>query len=232
MPGRARDGRLRRPPPGRAAAGLPRTPTHSGGAAMSRTHWIAAAALAATACGGDPPAAVPPVPVSVVQVGGSSGDTRRDAVQRRDQGATSRWTLAFRVAASWTRSPRYARADGRLRAIQDGDPVRKGQRCSPGSARSEYRDTGGRRRCHAAPVRGGLRARLAAVREPLDQQGRVRRRLRPLHREPGPAEPGGDLPRRRRRSRRRSTACSCAARWRSGRSLGRRRAAFSLAKPG
>ena len=41
---------------------------------MSRTHWIAAAALAATACGGDPPAAVPPVPVSVVQVGGSSGD--------------------------------------------------------------------------------------------------------------------------------------------------------------
>ena len=193
--GRARDGRLRRPPPGRAAAGLPRTPTHSGGAAMSRTHWIAAAALAATACGGDPPAAVPPVPVSVVQVGGSSGRPRRDAVQRRDQGR--------RVGGPGVPGERHRGRDHpgtRGRRSSPRDPGRRPGAQGPGArpaAPDRVPRPGGRRRRHAAPVRGGLRARLAAVREPLDQQGRVRRRLRPLHREPGPAEPGGDLPRRR-----------------------------------
>jgi RND family efflux transporter MFP subunit len=93
---------------------------------MSRTHWIAAAALAATACGGDPPAAVPPVPVSVVQVGGSSGDpgaTRYSGAIKADESVD----LAFRVSGIVDAITQVRGADGRLRAIQDGDPVRKGQ---------------------------------------------------------------------------------------------------------
>lgn len=34
---------------------------------MSRTHWIVAAACAVAACGGEPPPAVPPLPVTVAQ---------------------------------------------------------------------------------------------------------------------------------------------------------------------
>jgi RND family efflux transporter MFP subunit len=93
---------------------------------MSRTHWIAAAALAATACGGDPPAAVPPVPVSVVQVGGSSGDpgaTRYSGAIKADESVD----LAFRVSGIVDAITQVRGADGRLRAIQDGDPVRRGQ---------------------------------------------------------------------------------------------------------
>ena len=145
--------------------------------------------------GGDPPAAVPPLPVTVVQVGGSSGDpgaTRYSGAIKADESVD----LAFRVSGMVDAITQVRGADGRLRAIQDGDPVRRGPGAGPAAADRVPRP-GGRRRRHAAPGRGGLRARLAALREPLDQQGRVRRRLRPLHREPGPPEPGGDLPRRR-----------------------------------
>ncbi len=105
---------------------------------MSRTHWIAAAALAATACGGDPPAAVPPVPVSVVQVGGSSGDpgaTRYSGAIKADESVD----LAFRVSGIVDAITQVRGADGRLRAIQDGDPVRKGQVLAR-LRQSEYRD--------------------------------------------------------------------------------------------
>jgi RND family efflux transporter MFP subunit len=93
---------------------------------MRQTHWIATAALAAAACGGDPPAAKPPVPVTVVQVGNSSGDpgaTRYSGAIKADESVE----LAFRVSGIVDAITQVRGADGRLRAIQDGDPVRKGQ---------------------------------------------------------------------------------------------------------
>jgi multidrug efflux system membrane fusion protein len=93
---------------------------------MSRTHWIAAAALSATACGGDPPATLPALPVSMVQVGGSSDDpgvTRYSGAIKADESVD----LAFRVSGIVDAITQVRGADGRLRAIQDGDPVRKGQ---------------------------------------------------------------------------------------------------------
>lgn len=92
---------------------------------MSRTHWIAAAAFAATACGGDPPAPVPPVPVTVVQVGGSSedqGTTRYSGAIKADESVD----MAFRVSGIVDAITQVRGADGRLRPIQDGDPVRRG----------------------------------------------------------------------------------------------------------
>jgi RND family efflux transporter MFP subunit len=93
---------------------------------MRQTHWIAAAALAATACGGDPPAPVPAVPVTVVQVGASSDDasvTRYSGAIKADESVD----LAFRVSGIVDGITQVRGADGRLRAIQEGDPVRKGQ---------------------------------------------------------------------------------------------------------
>ena len=105
---------------------------------MSRMHWIAAAALAATACGGDPPAPVPPLPVTVVQVGGSSDDpgaTRYSGAIKADESVD----LAFRVSGIVDAITQVRGADGRLRAIQDGDPVRKGQLLAR-LRQVEYRD--------------------------------------------------------------------------------------------
>jgi multidrug efflux system membrane fusion protein len=93
---------------------------------MSRMHWIAAAGLAAAACGSEPPAPVPPVPVTVVQVGGSSDDlglTRYSGAIEADESVD----LAFRVSGIVDAITQVRGADGRLRAIQDGDFVRKGQ---------------------------------------------------------------------------------------------------------
>ena len=93
---------------------------------MSRTHWIAAAAFAATACGGEPPPPVPPLPVTVVQVGGSSDDrgaTRYSGAIKADEAVD----MAFRVSGIVDAITQVRGADGRLRALQDGDPVRKGQ---------------------------------------------------------------------------------------------------------
>ncbi|RPJ62750.1 MAG: efflux RND transporter periplasmic adaptor subunit [Acidobacteria bacterium] len=105
---------------------------------MSRMHWIAAAALAATACGGDPPAPVPPVPVTVVQVGSSSDDpgaTRYSGAIKADESVD----VAFRVSGIVDAITQVRGADGRLRAIQDGDPVRKGQVLAR-LRQAEYRD--------------------------------------------------------------------------------------------
>lgn len=93
---------------------------------MSRMHWIAAAALAAPACGGDPRPAAPPLPVTVVQVGGSSADpgaTRYSGAIEADESVD----LAFRVSGIVDAITQVRGADGRLRAIQDGDFVRRGQ---------------------------------------------------------------------------------------------------------
>jgi len=105
---------------------------------MSRMHWIAAAALAATACGGDRPAPVPPVPVTVMQVGGSSNDpgvTRYSGAIKADESVD----VAFRVSGIVDAITQVRGADGRLRAIQDGDPVRKGQVLAR-LRQAEYRD--------------------------------------------------------------------------------------------
>lgn len=93
---------------------------------MSRMHWIAAAAIAVAACGGDAPVTVPPVPVRVVRVGASSdepGVARYSGAIRPDQSVD----LAFRVSGIVDAITQVRGADGRLRAIQDGDRVRKGQ---------------------------------------------------------------------------------------------------------
>ena len=93
---------------------------------MSRTHWMAAAAVAAVACGGDPPAPVPPVPVTVVQVGGlpdDAGVTRYSGAIKANESVD----LAFRVSGIVEAIAQVRGADGRLRNIQVGDFVRQGQ---------------------------------------------------------------------------------------------------------
>lgn len=92
---------------------------------MNRMHR-AAAALALAACGGDPPPGQPPLPVTVVQVGAPAGDpgaTRYSGAIEADESVD----LAFRVSGIVDAVTQVRGADGRLRAIQDGDPVRKGQ---------------------------------------------------------------------------------------------------------
>ena len=93
---------------------------------MRRTHWIAPAARAAGACGGDPPAPAPPVAVTVVRVGRSAGDagaTRYSGAIKADASVD----LAFRVSGIVDAVTRVTGADGRLRDIQVGDFVRRGQ---------------------------------------------------------------------------------------------------------
>lgn len=93
---------------------------------MSRTHWIAAVALAAAACGGEAPPPAPPLPVTVVQVGGTPQDpgaTRYSGAIKADESVD----LAFRVSGIVEAITQVRGADDRLRAIQDGDQVRKGQ---------------------------------------------------------------------------------------------------------
>lgn len=93
---------------------------------MSRTHWIVAAACAVAACGGEPPPPVPPLPVTVARVGGTPDDpgaARYSGAIKADESVD----LAFRVSGIVEAITQVRGADGRLRAIQDGDQVRKGQ---------------------------------------------------------------------------------------------------------
>ncbi len=93
---------------------------------MSRTSWIAAAALGAVACGGDSAPPVQPLPVTVVQVGGKPDDpgaTRYSGSIKADESVD----VAFRVSGIVDAITQVRGADGRIRAVQDGDPVRKGQ---------------------------------------------------------------------------------------------------------
>lgn len=92
---------------------------------MRRTSWIAAAALGASACGGDAPPRHPPVPVTVVQVAPAAGDpgaTRYSGAIKADESVD----VAFRVSGIVDAITQVRGADGRMRAIQDGDPVRRG----------------------------------------------------------------------------------------------------------
>jgi RND family efflux transporter MFP subunit len=105
---------------------------------MSRTHWIVAAACAVAACGGEPPPPAPPLPVTVAQVGGTPDDpgaARYSGAIKADESVD----LAFRVSGIVEAITQVRGADGRLRAIQDGDQVRKGQVLAR-LRETEYRD--------------------------------------------------------------------------------------------
>jgi multidrug efflux system membrane fusion protein len=107
---------------------------------MRRTSWIAAAALGAVACGGDAPPPVPPLPVTAVQAAGSpdgpgAGATRYSGAIKADASVD----VAFRVSGVVDDISRVRGADGRIRVLQDGDLVRKGQILSR-LRQNEYRD--------------------------------------------------------------------------------------------
>jgi RND family efflux transporter MFP subunit len=91
-----------------------------------RSHrWIALGLLGATAaCGGEevPPPA--PVPVTVAQVGGTpgAGESRYGGAIKADASVD----VAFRMSGVVDRVTQVRGADGRMRTLQDGDPVRKG----------------------------------------------------------------------------------------------------------
>jgi RND family efflux transporter MFP subunit len=107
---------------------------------MRRTSWIAAAALGAVACGGDAPPPVPPLPVTAVQAAGSpdgpgAGATRYSGAIKADASVD----VAFRVSGVVDDISRVHGADGRIRVLQDGDQVRKGQVLAR-LRQNEYRD--------------------------------------------------------------------------------------------
>ena len=86
-----------------------------------------AAALAAgvlLGCGGDPPPAIPPLPVTVAAVGSSAlADETRYAGSIRADASVD---VAFRVSGVVESVTQIRGADGRLRNLQDGDLVRRG----------------------------------------------------------------------------------------------------------
>jgi RND family efflux transporter MFP subunit len=97
---------------------------------MRRLGWWAAGALAAlpalAACGDAPPPPVPPLPVTVTTVGGTSdgqGETRYSGSIRADESVD----VAFRMSGVVDGISQRRGADGRVRALQDGDVVRRGE---------------------------------------------------------------------------------------------------------
>jgi RND family efflux transporter MFP subunit len=89
--------------------------------------WIVAALLAASAaCGDDdPPPPTLPVPVTVIRVGdggGAMSETRYSGSINADASVD----VAFRVSGVVEEITQVRGADGRLRNLQDGDPVRRG----------------------------------------------------------------------------------------------------------
>jgi RND family efflux transporter MFP subunit len=94
---------------------------------MRRMSGIGAAALAALAgCGGDGPPPTPPLPVTAVQVGSSpdgTSETRYSGAIKADATVD----VAFRMSGVVDAVTQIRGADGRLRALQDGDLVRQGQ---------------------------------------------------------------------------------------------------------
>jgi len=105
---------------------------------MSRTSWITAVALGAAACGDDAPPPPDPVPVTVVRVA-PAVDPRHATHYSAAINADETVDLAFRVSGIVEAITQVRGADGRMRAIQDGDPVRKGQVLAR-LRQAEYRD--------------------------------------------------------------------------------------------
>jgi multidrug efflux system membrane fusion protein len=89
--------------------------------------WITGAALAGImACSGDDPAPNPPLPVTVSAVGqsaGGVGETRYSGAIKADASVD----MAFKASGVVEQITQVRGADGRMRDIQDGDVVRRGQ---------------------------------------------------------------------------------------------------------
>jgi RND family efflux transporter MFP subunit len=105
---------------------------------MRRIGWMAAAAMAAFGCGGEEPAPTPPLPVTVVAAGGSpdgAGETRYSGAIKADASVD----VAFRMSGVVDAVTQVRGADSRMRALQDGDLVRRGQVLAR-LRQSEFRD--------------------------------------------------------------------------------------------
>ena len=92
---------------------------------MRSTSWLASGIAGfLAACGGGDPPPPPPLPVTVVAVGGATGldEARYSATIKADESVD----VAFRVSGVVDAITQVRGADGRLRSIQDGDPVRRG----------------------------------------------------------------------------------------------------------
>jgi RND family efflux transporter MFP subunit len=94
---------------------------------MTRNRWIAAATLGGImACGGDGPPPTPPLPVTVAAVGetpGGAGETRYSGAIKADASVD----VAFKMSGLVEEITRVRGADGRMRDLQDGDVVHRGQ---------------------------------------------------------------------------------------------------------
>jgi RND family efflux transporter MFP subunit len=94
---------------------------------MSRPPWLALVFAALAACrGADPPPPTPPLPVTVTAVGtgpDGAGETRYSGAIKADASVD----VAFRMSGVVDAITRVRGADGRMRALQDGDLVRRGE---------------------------------------------------------------------------------------------------------
>jgi multidrug efflux system membrane fusion protein len=104
--------------------------------------WNAVAGLAAlislAACASEPPPPRPPLPVTVTTVGGAAdarGETRYSGAIKADASVD----VAFRMSGVVDGISQRRGADGRLRALQDGDMVRRGEVLAR-LRQSEFRD--------------------------------------------------------------------------------------------
>jgi RND family efflux transporter MFP subunit len=105
---------------------------------MKGTSWLAGGIAAfLAACGGGDPPPPPPLPVTVAVVGGGTGvdETRYSGAIKADESVD----LAFRVSGIVEAITQVRGADGRIRWIQDGDPVRRGTVLAR-LRRAEFRD--------------------------------------------------------------------------------------------
>jgi RND family efflux transporter MFP subunit len=93
---------------------------------MKRHRWIVAAILGwITGCGGEGPPPNPPLPVTVVNVGNTpdgTNETRYSGAIKADASVD----VAFRMSGVVETITQVRGADGRMRDLQDGDPVRRG----------------------------------------------------------------------------------------------------------
>jgi RND family efflux transporter MFP subunit len=92
---------------------------------MRRINWLAGGTLGVlAACGGSEPPAAGPLPVTIAVVGHGSGsdESRYSGAIRADESVD----VAFLVSGIVAGIPQVRGADGRTRAIQDGDRVRRG----------------------------------------------------------------------------------------------------------